>query len=335
MEEVPVPEIRLESRDWTDVAKVDFDKNTQSSLEGWIEKDIFPEGSSENGNVPEGRKQEGAIPKTVKRRVRGKLDRKEITAMKAMHTNIKTLLAAPKPKKEQEDDIAMDDLATLEREQRLERVRLRKLEWDEGWNATATGGPCHQSGVGAPLQQINTRASPHPPSPPLSKGTAHTPQVGTGSNKNIMNVTHTPLIGRDVIMGEQSASITVQSRAGCKSNSKTVRNIHVESGTDSRKAVENHGSPDKLNTQCFNKSPMMINGQLEQFSDISNMIIKWGEEEESILEKEKGVKGARRRSQRIDELCTQFEPQNDGQMDNPDADVRGRGEMKFLHAKIL
>ena len=147
-----------------------------------------------------------------------------------------------------------------------------------------------------------------------------------------MNITHSPLIGRDGVIAEQSTSISVQSRAGFKKNIETVHNIHIESGTDTRKAVRSHGSPDKLN--IFTKSPMMINGRLEKFTDISNMIPKWGEEEVAILENEKGVKGARRRSQRMIELCNQFETIDDGQKVYPDTDVGGRGEggNKILHA---
>ena len=63
------------------------------------------------------------------------------------------------------------------------------------------------------------------------------------------------------------------------------------------------------------------------------MIIKWGEEEESLLETGvKGGKGSRRRSQRFHELCTKFEPIVDGQDVQLDTDVRGRegeGEIKI------
>ena len=142
-----------------------------------------------------------------------------------------------------------------------------------------------------------------------------------------MNVTHTPLIGRDGNIFECSASITVQSRAGFNVISKTVQNVHGDIDTDCRKPVESHGSPDLLNSNSFTKSPMMINGRLEQFGDISKMILKWGEEEESFSAKGvKGEKGGRRRSQRIDELCGQFELRVDGQIDNPDTDGGGRRE---------
>ena len=70
------------------------------------------------------------------------------------------------------------------------------------------------------------------------------------------------------------------------------------------------------------------------FSDVSSMIIQWEEEEESLLEMvDRGGKGPRRRSHRVHELCTKFEPILDGQDVQLDTDVRGRegeGEIKIL-----
>ena len=159
----PAPGILLESKDWTEHVQMDAGKSSQSSLAGWVTVESIPEGAKDEEIIPEDRKNEGAIPKAGKRRVRGKLDKKEIIAMKAQHVNIRTLLAAPPKIREQEDEPPWDILADLEKEERLERVRQRRLEWEN--NATTPGGPSHQIGVGAPLQQINTRASPHPPSP--------------------------------------------------------------------------------------------------------------------------------------------------------------------------
>ena len=72
--------------------------------------------------------------------------------------------------------------------------------------------------------------------------TAHTPVIG--ASEKLMNVTHTPLIGRDGNIFECSASITVQSRAGFNVISKTVQNVHGDIDTDCRKHDESHGSPD-------------------------------------------------------------------------------------------
>ena len=82
----------------------------------------------------------------------------------------------------------------------------------------------------------------------------------------------------------------------------------------------------------IDKSPMMVNGRMEMFSDVSSMIIQWGEEEESLLENDiEGGKRPRRRSQRINELCTKFERMVDGQNIDLETDVRGReGEGKVI-----
>ena len=57
-----------------------------------------------------------------------------------------------------DDDATSIDVAALEREERLTRVMLRRLEWENIGETPTIGGPGHQVGVGAPLQQINTRA---------------------------------------------------------------------------------------------------------------------------------------------------------------------------------
>ena len=84
----------------------------------------------------------------------------------------------------------------------------------------------------------------------------------------------------------------------------------------------------------INKSPMMINGRMEMFSDVSSMIIRWEKEEESLLEMvEPGGRRPRRRSQGFHELCTKFEPILDGQDVQLETDVRGREggeEIKIL-----
>ena len=57
------------------------------------------------------------------------------------------------------------------------------------------------------------------------------------------------------------------------------------------------------------KSPMMINGRMEMFSDVSSMVIRWEKEEESLLGMvEPGERRPRRRSQGVHELCSKFEP---------------------------
>ena len=73
--------------------------------------------------VPEGWKDDKVTSKKAKRRVRGKLDKHEVIAMRDVHADIGTLLAAQRKKVDHdEEDCAVDDLAIIEREKRLERT---------------------------------------------------------------------------------------------------------------------------------------------------------------------------------------------------------------------
>ena len=169
---------------------------------------------------------------------------------------------------------------------------LRKLQ----------GGPGHQVGVGAPLKQINTRASPHPPTPPLSITTAHT--LSAGTSNHIMRVTHSPLIGRDGKVSEKPMHISTKSRAGFITDNEDLQNILSGGKTDIRKADESLGSLGN----SYEKSPMMINDRLEKFVDSSILISKWDEGDVTTKEYAREGKGARRRSRRMSELCSKFEP---------------------------
>ena len=141
-----------------------------------------------------------------------------------------------------------------------------------------------------------------------------------------MTVLHSPLIGQKGDMDEKANSITVQSRAGLRQIIDTGHIIpfDIETETDTRKAICSHGSPDM--TINIAKSPMMINGRMELFSNVSSMIIQWEKEEESLLEMvEPGERRPRRRSQGVHELCSKFEPIGEDQGVQLEIDVRGRG----------
>ena len=71
---------------------------------------------------------------------------------------------------------------------------------------------------------------------------------------------------------------------------------------------------------------MMINGRLESFSSVSSMVIQWEKEEESLLGMvAPGGSEPRRRSHGINELCLQFEPNEEGQNIQLKIDAGGRG----------
>ena len=78
----------------------------------------------------------------------------------------------------------------------------------------------------------------------------------------------------------------------------------------------------------FDKSPMMVNGRVEMFMSSSVLISKWEESEKEMSKvMEKGEKGARRRSRRMDELCSMFEPNGEVQKSTTKSDgAKGKGE---------
>jgi hypothetical protein len=85
--------------------------------------------------IPEGRKGANILPKTSKKIKSGKLSKKEQKNMKKTHKDIGLLLAPPEPLevKRHEDVLAKEvkamDVVDEEREERLERVHRRVLEW--------------------------------------------------------------------------------------------------------------------------------------------------------------------------------------------------------------
>ena len=94
--------------------------------------------------------------------------------------------------------------------------------------------------------------------------------------------------------------------------------------TDLRNTKYIHRSPDVANNTV--KSPMMINGRLESFSSVSSMVIQWEKEEESLLGMvEPGGREPRRRSHGIHELCSQFEPKEEGPDTRLKIDAEGMG----------
>ena len=97
-----------------------------------------------------------------------------------------------------------------------------------------------------------------------------------------------------------SRSISNNSRAGVKENIRRFGDVHTETVADMRKVRSNQGGPDMSE---YDKSPMMVNGRVEMFVSSSVLISKWEESEKEMSKvMEKGEKGTRRRSRRMDEL---------------------------------
>ena len=117
--------------DWVNSSPVMLVKSKQSSMEDWIK----------DGNLPKGWKPEKVEKKPEKaRRIRGKLSKKEVAAMKASHKDIGQMFRT-KPSKEpseheelidKETEYLNDDMEKMkkemEKEERLTRIRRKASE---------------------------------------------------------------------------------------------------------------------------------------------------------------------------------------------------------------
>jgi hypothetical protein len=107
-------------------------KRRQTSIQDWTRKRARID---DNEIVPEVRKVASILPKTSRKVKTGKLSKKEQRNMKMTHKDIGLLLAPLKPVEVQrhEDVLAKEvedmEVVNEEREERLERVRRRALEW--------------------------------------------------------------------------------------------------------------------------------------------------------------------------------------------------------------
>ena len=113
------------------MAQEEGKRKKQTSIQEWAKKDDGVE-----KNIPEGRKEEKIVFKPIqKRRMKGKLTKKEQAKMKRTHGDIALLLAPPPPVETRNHDKVMArevevmEVVDEEREERLERVRLITLEW--------------------------------------------------------------------------------------------------------------------------------------------------------------------------------------------------------------
>ena len=109
------------------MVQVDAQKSRQTTIQEWTKKDGNP-------SNPEGRKEVKAVPKTPqKRRMRGKLTKKEQLMMKKTHRDIGWLLSPPPEVRNHERvlerEVEVMEIVDGDKEERLERMRLRTLEW--------------------------------------------------------------------------------------------------------------------------------------------------------------------------------------------------------------
>ena len=154
------------------------------------------------------------------------------------------------------------------------------------------------------------------------------------SNSNLLTVTHTPLLGAHSSTYPDPDKLDVP-RAGIKDacHHQCIENC-VHKSPDMRKVRGVHGSP-KLEI-TLSRSPMMINGKLEKFGELAEMIEYWEEQEEEEKDKEqRGPSQERRRSRRITELCGIYEGgMNSDQMNQPTVNGGGGGEGREPESKV-
>ena len=154
------------------------------------------------------------------------------------------------------------------------------------------------------------------------------------TNSNLLTVTHTLLLGAHNSTYPDPDKLDVP-RAGIKDacHHQCIENC-VHKSPDMRKVRGVHGSP-KLEI-TLSRSPMMINGKLEMFGELAEMIEYWEEQEEEEKDKEqRGPSQERRRSRRITELCGIYEGgMNSDQMNQPTVNGGGGGEGREPESKV-
>ena len=117
-------------------------------------------------------------------------------------------------------------------------------------------------------------------------------------------MTHTPLLGAHKSTCTVQAKLSIP-RAGINADNQQCVDC-VYTSPDMRKARRVQESP-KPEIPLL-RSPMMVNGRVERFSDLSEMIEFWEEQEKAGVSGEQREKSqGRRRSRRISELIGVYE----------------------------
>ena len=103
--------------------------------------------------------------------------------------------------------------------------------------------------------------------------------------------------------------------------------VHPDSRADMKKVDVYHGSPnfEKLLT----KSPTVVNGRVEMFGEMSDMIRYW-EEKEGREDRPSELSGGRRSSKRISELCEVYEGERIRDQNIPETSGGGWGRRNCL-----
>ena len=90
-----------------------------------------------------------------------------------------------------------------------------------------------------------------------------------------MTVVHTPILGPgELYTLEQNEEVDIKPRVGFNvDRMHGVRTVQLDSEPDMKNCLKSHGSPN-LSNITFDKSPMMVNGTMEKFGNICQVISK-------------------------------------------------------------
>ena len=150
-------------------------------------------------------------------------------------------------------------------------------------------------------------------------------QTKSQTNSRILTVTHTPLLGarKSACAGPNKLDVPWAGIKDACQHQCTANCVHTS--PDLRKVRKAHGSPNLEIT--LSRSPMMVNGKIEMFGELSEMVDYWEEQEEKEKEP-RGQREGRRRSRNIIELCGIYEEggMNSDQSSLPAVNGGGGGE---------
>ena len=244
--------------------------------------------------------------------------------MKMSHKSIKKLFEHPPSEAKR--------AATIdEKLEKKERLKMKILDWKEKKRKKEEDVITVEA-EGMDKHEMTTREGDKIKE--LEQDVTKKPEIKPDGNQ-IMMAAHTPLLGthKSVVNGMSSLHIP---RAGIIQEWQgrdTTNCVQSDNTPDMRKATKNHRSPNlEIN---LSRSPMMINGRVELFGEMSDMIRYW-EERERGGEEPSELGGNRRSSKRIEELCEIYEGGGDSdQYNHPEigGGGGGRGDTVLLASK--
>ena len=328
----------MNTMDWVAERVMHVPGNLQTDISNWVKINPgVPDDSQMDENLPEGRKIKDEV-KQSRRRQTGKLTKKELEKMKQCHNDISTMMVKKKKETIEEELVeteaakAEDD---LEKEERLERVRRKAKEW-KVWHFCKDVMMDVMEDVMEMMDMKMSVAQPvveilNKPEDKITSKYETDPEFDNKPKNMIMQAVHTPLLGPRCTQDIQwDSRHTDNHRAG--NNVLETTGTGVQSGADMKKLLDSHRSPKVLIS--YDKTPTVINDQVEMFGDIQTMIKHWdsmeeNEKEEDILATEVVGDGGKhkRLSEVVQRLSKVFEGEEMARNDVPDIGcIKGEGD---------